>query len=579
MSRGTRELFEGYAAIARKGSVAIWARVKRWFIAAAIVGALTGLVVTGIHYLVYELLWNQLAVRVNPVTAVLFPAFGLFLSGLLLQRFTRRSDVHGAEEVIDAYHADGRVDLRDAPVKILAAIATVGFGGSAGLEGPSIHAGGAVGTWVLGSLRRLGFSSEDARTLMLAGAAAGISAVFKAPVTGIVFALEVPYMDDLAREALIPSLIASVSSYLVLVRFLGVAPLFQVGQLYYLSPQDLGYSLLLGLLVGLLARAFIASFRLVKRVAEGSGLPLWVRTTIGGVVCGIAGLIGLRVFGSPVVLGTGYESINGLVNGGYEPIQAFWLMVLKTGAVLATLGSGAAGGLFIPAIMIGAEAGAAIKGLFPSASGPLFPIAGMAAFLAASYNVPLAATVFIAESTGGAGYIIPGLVAAAVAYTVAGRVSVAPGQRWRREEQLDLMLKHRVRDIMTPEVVTVPSDTTLSRFVEEYVIGMRRKSFPVTEHGKLVGMVSLHDVRQVDRGRRRYVRVRAVMASDLVVTTPDEAVGALVETMAAKDVDRVPVVDPQQRSRVVGIVSATDVMVLDEVSAGWRRRKESRPLA
>lgn len=579
LPRSARELFADYVTVARKGTGAIWSRVKRWFIAAAAVGALTGLAVTGIHYLTYELLWDALSQRIDPVTAVAFPAFGLFLSGIVLQRFSRRPDLHGTEEVIDAYHErEGRVDLRSAPAKILAAVATVGFGGSAGLEGPSIHVGGAIGTWVFSRLERWGFGEQDARTLMVAGAAAGISAVFKAPVTGIVFALEVPYMDDLAREALIPSLIASASSYLVLVRFLGVRPLFLVSERYVLELRDLPYALLLGLVIGIIARLFIASFHMVRRVSERSRLPLWVRTTAGGAACGVAGIIGLKVFGSPIVLGTGYEAIGELVAGRYGPLEAFWLMILKTGAVLATLGSGAAGGLFIPVIMIGAEAGSALRGLFPEASGPLFPIAGMAAFLAAAYNAPLAATVFIAESTGGAGYIIPGLLAAAVSYTVAGRVSIAPGQRWRREEQLDRMLRLTVGDIMTREVVGVPAGMTVSRFVEEYVIGMRRKSFPVIEDGRLAGMISLSDVRDVPRERRRYVRVGAVMARNLVTAAPDEPVGTLVERMAEGDIDRVPVVDAADPDRMVGIVSVTDVLALDEVSSRWRARRERRPL-
>lgn len=562
-----------YADMTRRGSTVFWVRLKKWFLVAAAVGLLVGLGVTLLDVAVAAI-WGRVSSIINPWTVVLAPTIGLTLSGLALQYLTVNPEVHGTEEVIEAFHERGGVfRFRSFPGKVLAAVATVGFGGSAGLEGPSIYIGGALGAFVLRKIRRFGFTDEDVRTLMVAGAAAGVSAIFKAPLTGIIFALEVPYRDDLTREALIPSLVASVSAYLVLVQFLGIEPLFLVGERYALSMRDLLYSIVVGLLVGLAARLFVASYHGFGGLAAGSRFPLWVRTGIGGLITGLFGLAALQLFGEPAVLGTGYSSVQGLVAGEYASTEALQLLVLKAGAVIATLASGAAGGIFIPMIVLGASSGVIVRGMLPGAAGPMFPVVGMAAFLAAGYNTPIAATVFIAETTGGAGYIIPGLVAAAVAFTIAGKTSVSDKQRWRRETRLDRVMRSRILSIMTSDVDTVSADESLYRFVTDRLVHLRHKSMPVVdEDDRLVGMVGLTDVKAVPRERWETTTIGDVMSGDPLTVTRDMPVGDLVTLMVEHDVDRVPVVDAAICTRLVGIVSMTDVIAMDDMCADWRRR-------
>lgn len=564
-----------YLASTRRESEVFWSHVKRWFLVAALVGLLVGLFITGLEVAVSGL-FGIVVPRIDPVTVVLFPTLGLLLSGLFLQFMTVNPEVHGTEEVIEAFHERGGIfRFRSFPGKILAAVATLGFGGSAGLEGPSIYAGGAIGGFALRKMRRrLGFTDEDVRTLMVAGAAAGVSAIFKAPLTGIIFALEVPYRDDITREALIPSLISSVTAYFILVQFLGVEPLFHVAEKYAPSSTDLAYAVVVGLVVGVVARVFITSFHFFGRKARETGLPLWVRTTIGGLITGLLGLASLILLDKAVVLGTGYETISELIAGVYTPVQATEILFLKTGAVVATLASGAAGGIFIPMIMLGADTGVILRGVLPGASGPMFPIIGMSAFLAAGYNTPIAATVFVAETTGGSGYIIPGLIAAAVSFTVAGRVSVSDKQRWRRESRFDRLMRLRVADIMTPEVVTVRSDETIESFVTGHVVRLRHKSLPVTgEDGELVGMIALTDVGQIPREDWPHKTIADLMTVDLMTAQRTTLVGDLVGAMADGDIDRVPVVSADDGSHIVGIVSATDVLALDDVCADWRTRR------
>ena len=557
-----------YAEATRQGTGVFWLRLKKWFLAASIVGVLVGLAVTAVHWLVYEVLWGAVSqYAMTPWGTLLFPTIGLALSGFILQRFTKDPDLHGTEEVIEVFHHKrGIFDYRSAPGKVMAAVATLGFGGSAGLEGPSIYIGGVVGSYVMRKSKRLGFDENDVRTLMIAGSAAGVAAIFKAPLTGIIFALEVPYMDDMTREALIPSLVASVSAYLVLVAFLGVSPLFYVAQRYTMAPSDLGWAIVLGVVVGLLARVFIASFKRVSRLSRESGLPLWVRTGLGGLVVGLLGLVGHLLYGKPMVLGTGYDLVQGLVGGSFTTSEAFWLLILKTGAIVATLGSGAAGGVFIPMIVLGASAGSLMGGLLPAGSpAALFPVVGMAAFLAAGYNTPLAAAAFIAESTGGSGYLIPGLVGAAVAYAIAGKTSISSSQRWRRESRLDRMLGIRVGDIMTRDVIGVPQDITLRDFVGDYVVRLRHKSFPVLDGNKLVGIIGLSDVNKFTSEERGVILVSEVMARDVATALPGDTVRHVVEIMTEGDFDRVPIVDSEGSDRIAGVVSSTDIVKLDGI--------------
>ena len=553
---------------ARSGTADLWGQVRKQFLPAALVGALVGIAVTLIDIAAYEVLWGNASRMLNPVTIVLLPTMGLLISGLLLQKASDNPDIQGTEEYIDAYHEHhGVFSYRSLPGKVLAALATVGLGGSAGMEAPSIHLGGAIGSFVVMKLRRFGYSEDDVKKMAVAGAAAGVSAIFKAPLTGVIFALEVPYMDDMAHEALIPSLVGSVTSYLVLVQFLGTQPLFRVTERYVPSGTDLGYALLLGLVVGFIARLFVRSLHAAEKLAGRSRLPVWARTGLGGLVCGLLALAGLALFGKPLVLGTGYEAIGGLVSGTSGPLESFGFLLLKVGATVATIGSGAAGGLFIPMIAMGAAAGSTLQGLVPSAGGPLFPIAGMAAFLAAGYNTPIAAAVFVAESTGGAGYLIPGLIASVVAYTVAGRVSVSKRQRWRREDYVDRLMGLSVQDVMTKTVMTVPQDASVRLFLDEYVLKHRRKGFPVTDGERLVGFVSLSDVREVPVAERDATPISLLMSSPAVSTRPDRAVGEVAALMAQRDFDRVPVVAPNDPAHVVGIISSTDILALDRVFA------------
>ena len=202
-----------YTGLINEDLTATYSRdIQKWLLIAPIIGVITGLFITGIATLILDTIW----VRVLPYyllhhwAIVVGLLIGFLLTGIIMQYCTPDPNEHSTEEIIRSYHEhQGDIDVRSFWWKILAAVTTVGSGGSAALEGPSIYGGGAIGSWLWTKLRRFGLEPRDRRIMLISGAAAGMAAVFRAPLTGLVFALEMPYKDDLAHEALLPSLIAS----------------------------------------------------------------------------------------------------------------------------------------------------------------------------------------------------------------------------------------------------------------------------------------------------------------------------------------------------------------------------------
>jgi H+/Cl- antiporter ClcA len=236
--------------------------LHKWLIIAPIIGVTTGLAITAIATIILGRMWPPVLAYYLAHHWAILPGLvgGFALTGLIMQFLTPDPDEHSTEEIIRSYHEhQGYINLRPFFPKLLAAITTVGFGGSAALEGPSIYGGAAIGSWLWARLR-LKLTARDRRIMLICGAAAGMSAVFHAPLTGIVFALEMPYKDDLAHEALVPSLIASVISYVTLSAFLGGAPLFNFASGSGFTGKDLFWCALLGLMVGAIAMAFVITF-------------------------------------------------------------------------------------------------------------------------------------------------------------------------------------------------------------------------------------------------------------------------------------------------------------------------------
>ena len=413
------------SAVKRAIVAACAVRSRQVLLFAAIAGVLTGFGVALFETVVVEVVLDRLLDL--PVWAIaLMPTIGLITAALSL-RFLGPATPGTTDAYLQAFHDPARgLTLRTVPARIAAAIGTLGFGGAMGLEGPSLFLGASIGAGLQARLHRR-FRSVDYRVLMVAGAAAGVAAIFKAPATGVVFALEVPYQDDFARKMLLPALVAAASGYLAFVSVHGTATLVPSRGSPALSAADLIGSILLGLAGGLVARAFAALLRRAKLIASTG--RAWVTIAASGGVLALIVWAGDALAHKPVTIGVGYHTIAWAL----APSRTIWILIaillLRCLATAATVSGGGVGGLFIPLVVTGALLGRAVGSLVPGLDDHLSLIVGVAAVLGAGYRVPLAAVVFVAEATGRPGFVVPALLAAVAADLMMGRNSVTTYQQ------------------------------------------------------------------------------------------------------------------------------------------------------
>jgi CIC family chloride channel protein len=496
-------LLRKYTALVNEDLTATYSRdIQKWLLVAPIIGVLAGLIITGIAVLVLNVVWAALLpyYLAHHWAIVVGLVAGFFVTGVIMQSCTPDPDEHSTEEIVRSYHEhQGDIDIGPFWWKLLAAVTTVGSGGSAALEGPSIYSGGAIGSWLWTKLRRFGLEARDRRIMLISGAAAGMSAVFRAPLTGIVFALEMPYKDDLAHEALLPSLIASVVAYATLVSIVGAQPLFGFAGSTSFRASDVWWSAMLGAGIGLIAIVFDITFRRVRRFSITSTLPHWLKLTIGGLGTGLCGLAFVTIYDGPLIpIGPNYEAVR-YVLAHPLPTEVLLLFVaLKMLATIFTLGSGGVSAMFVPLLLVGGALGNAYaQSVVHAPTHDLYAAVGMAAFIAAGYKAPLTAVVFVAETTGGHSYIIPSLIGAAVAYAISGEASVSGDQRLHEMVKLAELSGLTVPDVIQRHVISVQAKATIREFVATVAAHHRHTIFPVYEGDKVAGTISVSDVSQV----------------------------------------------------------------------------------
>ncbi len=440
--------------------------LHKWLLIAPLIGVLSGLLITLVAVATLHQLWPRMLAFYLRHHWAIIPGIAASLAavGLLMQRFTPDPNEHSTEEVIKSYHEHGgEMELRPVHAKLLASVMTVGLGGSSALEGPSIYGGAAIGTWLWARLqwiKRLRLTERDRRIMLICGAAAGMSAVFRAPLTGVVFALEMPYKDDLAHEALLPSLLASVVSYFTLGALVSSEPLFNFATQGMYTMHDLLWCAVLGAVVALIAMTFVITFRHARRWVVRQAAPLWMKLGIGGALTGLCGVLFLWIYpGSLVPIGPNYEAVESILRESHTSLELAVFALFKLAATTFTLAAGGVGAMFVPMFLTGGAVGIIFsQTVVHSSFVGLYAVVGMASFIAAAYKAPLAAVVFVAEVTGGHAYLIPALIGAAVAYAISGDASISGDQRVSAlpEEILTEPLPAALHTEAVPVTVTTP---------------------------------------------------------------------------------------------------------------------------
>ncbi|HVC18847.1 MAG TPA: chloride channel protein [Vicinamibacterales bacterium] len=555
-----------YTALVHQDLAATYSRdLHKWLIVAPIIGVVTGLVITLIARIILYWMWPLVLAAYLHHRLLIVPGLvgGFVVAGLIMQYLTPDPDEHSTEEIIRSYHEhQGDVQMRPVVPKLLAAIATVGSGGSAALEGPSIYGGGALGSWLWTKLRRVGLEPRDRRIMLISGAAAGMAAVFRAPLTGLVFALEMPYKDDLAHEALLPSLIASVVSYITLASFLGAQPLFDFAAGATFTERDLFWSALLGLICGLVAMAFTITFRRFRTFVVGLSVPHWVKMAAGGALTGICGLAFVGIFnGSLIPLGPNYEAVPDILLHHHGSLELVAFGVFKLAATLFSLGVGGVSAMFVPLFLTGGAFGVAFaQSIAHSPVIDLYAAVGMAAFIAAGYKTPLTAVVFVAEATGGHAYIIPALIGAAVASAVSGEASASGDQRLHEGVKVSELRAVPVREAMQSQVLSVDASLTVRAFAER--VGARRRLhavYPVLEEGRPVGVIPMRALARVPVERWNQATIGELTDRQVTRVPPDCDLMEALRLLTSRSGQHLLLVTSAD-GRLDGIVTKSDIL-------------------
>jgi len=546
-------------------------RGREVVILAAVIGVLTGLGVAAFDRITANAIFGWLTSTPVWVEA-LGPPVGLALAAACLHWLAGGAGPATADEYIHSVvDPEGRFALRPVLGKLLASMATLGGGAAMGFEGPSIYLGTAVGAAVQRRLRPRMWA-VDPHTALIAGAAAGVAAIFKAPATGAVFAIEVPYQDDLASNALLPALVGAATGYATFAALNGTDPLIPVGGRPPIDARDIIGAAAVGIACGVGARIFAWLLRAAKTLS--GRLPAWQRVAAGGAVLAGLAVASHEAFdGKAFSLGPGYRA----VEWSLDPHRALPLIaLLATMRVVATATSvagGGVGGLFVPLVVQGALTGRLIGGAVGGPNESLFVVLGIAAFLGAGYRVPLAAVMFVAEATGRPGFVVPGLLAAVVAQLMMGAASVSPYQARRRfghvEERADLPIE----SVLVTDVPTARPDDTLSGFFAAHVALARRRAVPVVAGGDdgaadggravYVGIVFLDDLLAVDPERWPTTAIDAVMRTDAPVGRPDWTIGEALAAMVAAGVEYLPVIGDDGALR--GMAGTVDILDLGDL--------------
>jgi len=356
---------------------------------------------------------------------------GGLIVGLIIERYAPEAEGHGTDAVVRAFHrTDGVIRPRVPPIKLLASAITIGSGGSGGREGPTALVAAGVGSWYATITKREG---RDRRLLMLAGMAAGLSAMFRSPIGTALMAIEVLYADmEFEAGALLYALLASIVAYAVNGFVDGWEPLFRVptpiGQLP--SALDYGWYVALGVLAGIAATFVPVVFYRIRDLFRASGIPPALRPAAGGLA------MGLLAMAVPQVIGGGYGWMQLAIDGKLALGTMLLLVGAKWLATSLSIASGGSGGVFAPSLYVGAMLGGAWAAFVHEPPAP-FIIVGMAAVFSGAAHVPIATLMMVTEMTGGYTLLVPAALAVVISYLVQRRLSERLRYRSLYEAQVE----------------------------------------------------------------------------------------------------------------------------------------------
>jgi H+/Cl- antiporter ClcA/CBS domain-containing protein len=492
------------------------------------------------------------------------PTVGGLLIGLMARYGSERIRGHGIPEAMEAILIGrSRMEPKVAILKPVSSALSIGSGGPFGAEGPIIMTGGAFGSLVAQAFH---MTAAERKTLLVAGAAGGMSATFGSPVGAVLLAVELLLFEWKPRSV-IPVAISSACAAALRPYLLGVGPLFPVAPHLPLGPLGLLSAAMIGITAGALSVALTAAVYAAEDAFQLLPIHWMWWPAFGGLVIGLGGLI------EPHALGVGYDTIAALLQGHFVAKTLLVLMIVKGLIWAISLGSGTSGGVLAPLLILGGSLGALQASFLPGGTNALWPLVSMAAALGGTMRCPFTAVVFALELTHDVDALLPLLIASTIAYaftvlimkrSILTEKVARRGYHLSREYSVDPLELLSVGAVMTAKVVTVASALAARDVRQSYFDKGHRKhqGYPVLdETGALVGVITRANfLEQPVSSSIEDLKIADIMRRDLIVAYPEESCRTAAERMAQFDVGRLPVVSAAEPAKLLGIVTRSDLL-------------------
>lgn len=533
---------------------------------------------------------TEISETVRPWLIFLLPGLGGLLSGVLVYRFAPEAEGHGMDAMIRAFHREeGRSRVRVPFVKAIASVLTIGSGGSGGREGPIAQIGAGLGSWIA---TKLGMSTHERRIFMLAGAAGGIGAIFRAPLGGAISSVEILYREDFESSAVLPCIVSSVTAYtlfrwFIAMPFIGIseATMYRFPELSLTLHNDLVYYVVLAVFCAIIGRFYVVVFHGVRKMLFPKlPLPRILRPCLGGLMVGLIGVFAHATLGA----GHGYlqEAIDIAANDDttFRLMGGFLMLaMLKIITTSLTIGSGGSGGVFGPSLLIGGLLGAGVGcffqlyPIFNLAAPPVaaFVVIGMAGVFAGVANAPIGSVIIVSEMTGSYSLLAPLLMVCVLNLIINQRFSLYEMQMENRFESpahkcrliVDVMAKLRVADHLDAQPLDAVSATWTNDYFRVWVAS-ERAVFPLIvldDTGQPAGMLTLENASSLLMEERK--QTIQPFTTRLAVCKTDDTLASVMDKMTASQCLRLPVIEPTSK-RFVGHIG------LNHLLAAYQRQVE-----
>ncbi len=556
-------------------------------ILSSFIGFLAGMVAVALKnltYLIQRMLENEVIDPYHTAFYFIFPLIGLFLTRIIVRFFLKRELNMGIPAIMDIMiQRKGIMKRYETYGSILTAPLTVGFGGSVGLESPTVFSGAAISS----RLSRIFRMNQASRTLLIGCAAAGaMSSLFKAPIAAIIFAVEV-FALNLTLVSLIPLILASISAILTSYFFFGSDIILQFTFTDDFEIREVPFFILLGALASLCSILFTRlHFGILNRF--GKIKSTFNRFLLGGLS------LGVLIFFFPPLYGEGYDMINNLLqeNYGYaletsyfnQYLGNIWVVILllaslfvfKIIATSVTLGAGGIGGLFTPVLYLGSTMGhcfALIINNLGVLNTPLsvsnFTLVGMAGLLAGIMHAPLTAIFLIAELTSGYELFVPLMITAAISFMISSQYQphsvytlelARQGKVFSHDKDKMVLTQMNISEVIETNFVPLEIGMTLGQVVKEGVVKSSRNIFPVVDQGYFKGIILLDDLRPIMFNQQLYDEIKVrdiVQAAPEVIDVQKDGIQAAMKKFNTSGAWNLPVI---QNDRYIGFISKSKLL-------------------